>query len=146
MHALTKTACVLLAAAAVTAAATALSASDPAPANPAAAVADAPAAIAAESAPAAPAEAAAMVVFPDGSERPTLNGVDETVQLRWPADTPYSPVVETVRDGDVEWFHHQDGSWSTTMRRLDTVSGNMVTLAPVFQPGPTKPQQLRQAR
>ncbi len=103
------------------------------------------AATAAVSAPAiAPAVAAApQITFPDGSQRPVLNGVTESVALQWPADASYSPVVATVRDGDTEWFRHRDGSWSTTLRLLDQATGNYVTMSPVYLPAVPKEKRLR---
>lgn len=102
-------------------------------------------AVAAPAAPATAPAAAAVptITFPDGSQREVLNGVDEPVLLQWPDDLPYAPVVGSVRDGDTEWFAHGDGSWSTTLRRLDRVTGKYVTLAPVFTPGPLRPARLR---
>jgi hypothetical protein len=117
--------------------------------TPDAAAAPAPvAAITADAAASAPAarETAAtapQVTFPDGTTRPALNGVDEPTQLQWPPDRPYAPVVATVRDGEVEWWKHADGSWSTTLRRYDTASGRWLTLTPLFQPAEVKPTQLR---
>ncbi len=102
---------------------------------PAAAPAAPPAAIAAA--------VGAVVTFPDGTTRPTLNGVDESVALQWSGDRPYAPVVAIQRDGDTEWFHHADGSWSTTLRRLDQATGKIVTLCTLFEPGPAKTAQLR---
>ena len=54
-----------------------------------------------------------------------------------------APVVATIRDGGTEWFQHQDGSWSTTLRLLDQATGRYVTMCPVYQPGPSQPKKLR---
>jgi len=127
------------AAAAPVADTTAKDAAAPAPVAAAAAVAVAAAALTQQAA----AANSPQVTFPDGTTRPALNGVDEPARLQWPPDRPYSPVVDTVRDGEVEWWKHGDGSWSTTLRRYDTAAGRWITLTPLFQPAEVKPAQLR---
>jgi hypothetical protein len=129
----------LLAAALGAAAAWPEATTTPAAAEPAAA---APAVDTAAAARASTAEAP-RITFPDGSSLPVLNGVDEPIALDWPADTPYSPVVATVNDQGFDWFKHADGSWSTTMRRLDSATGKYVNLATLFQPAPAGSTQMR---
>lgn len=96
--------------------------------------------------PAAPLPASgAVITFPDGSTRPTLNGVDEAVRLQWSNDRAYAPVVEIVKDGEREWFRHADGSFSTTLRLLDQATGKYMTVCPLYErmPGPPKGRRLR---
>lgn len=74
--------------------------------------------------------------FPDGSTRPALNGVTEVLEIPWPSDRPWSPVVEQVQHNDVDWFRHADGSFSTTIVRKEEVSGRMVQMPLCFTPAP----------
>ena len=74
--------------------------------------------------------------FPDGSTRPALNGVTEVLEIPWPSDRPWSPVVEQLHHNDVDWFRHADGSFSTTIVRKEEVSGRMVQMPLCFTPAP----------
>ena len=74
--------------------------------------------------------------FPDGSTRPALNGVTEVLEIPWPSDRPWSPVVEQVHHNSVDWFRHADGSFSTTIVRKEEVSGRMVQMPLCFTPSP----------
>lgn len=110
---------------------------------PAPAVAEAVAPAAAPLPPATP--PAAQVTFPDGSTLPALNGVTEPIVLQW-GNRPYSPVVAKIADEQgVEWYRHQDGSWSTTRMVQDRVRGIDVATGQVFNPSPVKPQTPLQA-
>lgn len=74
--------------------------------------------------------------FPDGSTRPALNGVTEVLEIPWPSDRPWSPVVEQVHHNNVDWFRHADGSFSTTIVRKEEVSGRTVQMPLCFTPAP----------
>lgn len=74
--------------------------------------------------------------FPDGSTRPALNGVTEVLEIPWPSDRPWSPVVEQVHHNSVDWFRHADGSFSTTIVRKEEVSGRTVQMPLCFTPAP----------
>lgn len=74
--------------------------------------------------------------FPDGSTRPALNGVTEVLEIPWPSDRPWSPVVEQVHHNNVDWFRHADGSFSTTIVRKEEVSGRMVQMPLCYTPAP----------
>lgn len=97
----------------------------------------------AAAAPGTPATAGAALTFPDGSKRPTLNAVPTDLTLDWPAGRPYSPVVDVVTNGNgVAFYRHEDGSFSTTLTRVESVSGKTVHMASTYTPGPT-PSELR---
>lgn len=64
-----------------------------------------------------PPPGAAVITYPDGSHYPTLNGVTAPIKLNWSSDRPYSPIVDTMYDGELNqlyWYVHEDGSYSTT--------------------------------
>jgi hypothetical protein len=64
-----------------------------------------------------PGPGAAVIVYPDGTRYPTLNGVAAPIKLNWSSDRPYSPIVGTMYDGELNqlyWYVHADGSYSTT--------------------------------
>ena len=64
-----------------------------------------------------PSPGAAVITYPDGSRYPTLNGVTVPIVLNWSSDRPYSPIVDTMYDGELNqlyWYVHKDGSYSTT--------------------------------
>jgi hypothetical protein len=105
-----------------------------APATPPAAVVQAPAPApkpASEPAPKKP-----MARFSNGVEVELLNGVKDPVALPWPAGRPWSPIQEKVHDDrGLDWYHHRDGSWSTTQMCTDEVSGKLVGVGNVFTDG-----------
>lgn len=106
-----------------------------APAPTATAATNVPAAAAAADA----APAAAVATYPDGSTMPLLNGVREPVTVQWPANRPFSPIVETVADErGVSWYRHRDGTWSTVRMLRDAVRGLDVATSQVFSPMPVK--------
>jgi hypothetical protein len=86
-----------------------------------------------------------MARFSTGVEVALLNGVKEPVDLPWPAGHPWSPIAETVHDSrGLDWYRHQDGSWSITLMRMDTVKGHEVAVGLVFtDAGPPIPTQMR---
>ncbi len=58
---------------------------------------------------------AGSLTLPDGSSVPCLNGVKDTLRLKWPGGA-YSPIVSTrLDDRNLHWYVHADGSQSTTM-------------------------------
>lgn len=81
---------------------------------------------------------APAVVFPDGTRLPALNGVQETVTIRWPAAT-FPAVVERVVSKGQEWYFHADGSWTTVTTVFDQAKGRLVTIPQVFTPTDPKP-------
>ena len=72
-----------------------------------------------DAAPAAPAAPVTVkppkpgkVLFPDGSRADAVNGVTEDVTMGW-ENRPYSPMVRIINYHGVEWYEHQDGTYST---------------------------------
>lgn len=81
--------------------------------------------------------APAQAKFPDGTARTALNGVTVPLTIDWPGQRPYSPVVEVVtNENGVSFWKHADGSFSTTLVRVETVSGKVVQFAQTYTPGP----------
>src|SRR5687768_17441850 len=72
--------------------------------------------------------------FPDGSSRPALNGVTEELVIPWPAGRPWSPVVEQLTHGGTDWCRHADGSFTTTLVRVETVSGKELQIPLCYTP------------
>jgi hypothetical protein len=88
-------------------------------------------------APAAAPEAAVAsgsMRYPDGSSRPALNGVTQELVIPWPSGRPWSPVVEQLTHGGTEWCRHADGSFSTTVVRVETVSGKELQIPLCYTP------------
>lgn len=80
----------------------------------------------------------AVTTFPDGSTRPALNGVTTDLTIEWPTNRPYAPVVEVVTNNDgVAFYKHADGTFTTTLVRVETISGRTVQFAQTYTPGPT---------
>jgi len=73
--------------------------------------------------------AGGMLELPDGSRVPALNGVKAPAALVW-GDAPWSPIVGTTRSEGVDWFVHEDGTYSTTVEvfRSDLGRTDPVTL------------------
>ncbi len=124
-------------------------ANEPAAANPAAGAATPPP-IVGDVAPPKPAaarpadaRAAANVRFPDGSTRPALNGVTADLAIDWPSGRPYAPVTGVVVNSEgVAFWQHADGSFTTTVVRTETRSGQEVQIPLCYTPGPA-PGELR---
>lgn len=56
-----------------------------------------------------------MLVFPDGTALPPLNGVEKPGPVQWPEGRPYSPVVgKHTEPNGLEWYDHADGTMTTT--------------------------------
>lgn len=118
----------------------------PAPGQQPAPVAEAPppamlqAPMPVESKPALPTPKPVMARFSTGVEVALLNGVQESVGLPWPADRPWSPIAETVHDHrGIDWYRHADGSWSTTVMRMDEAKGVEVGVGIVYTDGGPPP-------
>jgi len=81
-------------------------------------------------------------VQPDGQRLPLLNGVRESVVLKWPSDEPYSPIVgRRVESRGGEWYVHADGSRSTVKMVWRSDLGRAVAatvLARPTEPAPMK--------
>lgn len=99
-------------------------------------VAEAPAEPAPVAAPAAAASAGTMQ-FPDGSSRPALNGATQALEVPWPAARPWSPIVETVHHGGTDWYRHADGTFTTTIVRIEEVSGKELQIPLCCTPRPS---------
>jgi hypothetical protein len=79
----------------------------------------------------------AKTSFPDGTTLTALNGVTVPLRIDWPGNRPYAAVVEVVtNDNGVAFYKHADGSFSTTLQRIETVSGKLVQFAQTYTPGP----------
>lgn len=74
--------------------------------------------------------------FPDGAVRPALNGVTMELEVPWPADRPYSPIVATVSNAGTDWYQHADGSFTTTIVRTEVQSGKEVQIPLCYTPEP----------
>lgn len=62
-------------------------------------------------------EASSLWLLPDGTRVPMLNGATDAPPLAeyWGSAVPWSPIVGIERnDQGVDWYRHQNGSWSTT--------------------------------
>ena len=78
-----------------------------------------------------PGPGAAVITYPDGSRYPTLNGVTGPIKLNWTSDRPYSPIVGTMYDGELNqlyWYVHADGSYSTTAMMQNRRGGPLVPM------------------
>ncbi|MCA8949496.1 MAG: hypothetical protein KDE27_08325 [Planctomycetes bacterium] len=82
-----------------------------------------------------------MLLLPDGGYVAPLNGVTNPPKLIW--DNPeWSPIVRIEHNGELDWYVHADGSYSTTLwmwrkdlGRMDAVSYSLHPRDPV----PTAP-------
>lgn len=91
-------------------------------------------------APASVQDGAPGLRLPDGTRVALLNGATRDVELVWPADRAFSPIVGTRRHAGLDWYVHADGTQSTTqvvfradLGREDVVAvvGAPITVAPV---------------
>lgn len=56
-----------------------------------------------------------VLLLPDGSKVPVLNGAWGAPALDWPSDRPWSKIIGRERDdSNLEWYVHADGSRSIT--------------------------------
>ncbi|MEZ6036498.1 MAG: hypothetical protein R3F29_03385 [Planctomycetota bacterium] len=102
----------------------------PAPAN--GTVEPAPAAAA------APRDHARDLQLPDGTLVPALNGAVDAAPLKdyW-GPFPWSPIVGVERSSaGVDWYRHQDGSYSTTQMVWRSDLGREAAMTRVAHPGP----------
>lgn len=118
-----------------------LAAARPVPAPPSLPVTRATAAIPAAAAvpPPAAATASTQLELPDGTFVPTLNGATDAAPLaRYWGPYPWSPIVGTERSSaGIDWYRHQDGSYSTTQMVWRQDLGREAALTRVAHPGPT---------
>lgn len=88
---------------------------------------------------------------PDG-DVPSLNGVQQVVELSWAADRPYARIVGKQTDvNGYQWYEHADGTFTTTyyiwrkdLGRYDAQSivkhpANPVPMLPEETPGHRSP-------
>jgi hypothetical protein len=86
----------------------------------------------------------AVLLLPDGSTTPALNGVTETLRMPWPVDRPYSAIVgiETVQGS--EWYVHEDGSRSTSLMNWRSDLGREAPMSLVANPPESLPASFNQ--
>lgn len=74
--------------------------------------------------------------FPNGTLVEPLNGVTDPALCVW-GDAPWSPIVRKEHNGNMDWYVHADGTYTTTMMqwRSDLKREDAVTLCL----HPTKP-------
>ena len=119
------------------------------PLNPGA-LAAAPAPVTANTPPAQPdgpppAPSRGKAVYPDGSEHPALNGVEERIQVAWPGQVPFSPIVGQFVDADgLHWYRHEDGSQSTTKMAWRKDLGRNAAMTLVANPTKATPVLLEE--
>ncbi len=89
--------------------------------------------------PTAPAAAEKLLTLPDGSRVPLLNGVDQVPAYGWPHDRPWSPIVGKIREGDLDYYVHADGSRSTTMMVWVPQRQRREAVGVVQNPAPVQP-------
>lgn len=73
-----------------------------------------------------PADRSKYLELPDGSFVPTLNGATNVAPLAkfWGSQVPWSPIVGIERnDQGIDWYRHENGSYSTTQMVLVSRSG-----------------------
>lgn len=81
-----------------------------------------------------------QLLLPDGTSVPALNGaVDAAPLARYWGPWPWSPIREVVRDRGVDWYRHDDGSFSTTQMVWRSDLGREAAMTRVAHPGPTPP-------
>jgi hypothetical protein len=76
--------------------------------------------------------------LPDGSFVPALNGaVGATRLAEYWGPLPWSPIVAVERSSaGIDWFRHQDGSYSTTQMVWRKDLGRYEAMTRVAHPGP----------
>ena len=85
----------------------------------------------------------AVASYPDGTRMPALNGATDSVQMPWPPQRPWSPIVDKVVDHGQEWYRHADGCWSTTVTTWDPAAREYRTAGQLFEPVPAGQTVLR---
>ncbi|GAB4140891.1 MAG: hypothetical protein Fur0037_07560 [Planctomycetota bacterium] len=80
------------------------------------------------------------LLLPDGTYVPALSGaVDAAPLARYWGPLPWSPIVEFVRSGGIDWYRHEDGSFSTTQMVWRSDLGREAAMTRVAHPGPEPP-------
>lgn len=73
--------------------------------------------------------------FPDGTTRPTLNGVADSLAPSFTDCVPFAPIVGTERDyHGIDWYVHANGVRSTSFR-----DGRGLPFACAYAPGMPRP-------
>lgn len=81
-----------------------------------------------------------VIVYPDGSRMPALNGVTRPPKPTYPDWLKFTPVVRTVRGADGrDWYEHQDGSRTTTYWTWRAELGRWDAVADLMVPAEQKP-------
>lgn len=81
-----------------------------------------------------------LVYYSNGKTAPLLNGVEMAVEIRWPSDTPWSPIARKIVDENGrEYYQHEDGSLSTTVVMTDHVNDQLVGVGQVWNPAKVRP-------
>ena len=70
---------------------------------------------------------------------PVLNGAYGAPKLLWPPERPWSPIVDKLYSGGLDWYRHADGSLSTTQLVYDTARGYRVPTSQVANPTKSLP-------
>ncbi|MCA8948283.1 MAG: hypothetical protein KDE27_02200 [Planctomycetes bacterium] len=81
------------------------------------------------------------IELPDGSFVPALNGAIDAAPVGdfW-GPQPWSPIVGVERNSvGLDWYRHEDGSYSTTQMVWRSDLGRNVAMTRVAHPGPTPP-------
>ena len=77
--------------------------------------------------------------FPDGSYLPALNGAINAKAVVF-RGRPFAPVIGKKKDSSgVEWYEHEDGSFSTTRKWYRKDLGRMESITQVAHPTDPKP-------
>lgn len=80
-----------------------------------------------------------LLELPDGSFVAALNGARDVAPLRhyWSAQRPWSPIVALERSSaGIDWYRHEDGSYSTTQMVWRSDLGREDAMTRVAHPGP----------
>ncbi|MFO1076897.1 MAG: hypothetical protein U1E73_04125 [Planctomycetota bacterium] len=75
--------------------------------------------------------------LPDGTFVPALNGATDAAPLStyW-GPFPWSPIAGIERADGVDWYRHEDGSYSTTQMVWRSDLGTQAAMTRVAHPGP----------
>jgi hypothetical protein len=90
-------------------------------------------------APAAKPDHSHELELPDGTFVAALNGAVDPAPLQqfWGSQVPWSPIVGVERnDQGVDWYHHANGSYSTTQMVWRSDLAAYVAMTRVGHPGP----------
>ena len=81
------------------------------------------------------------LVLPGGTAVAALNGVVEEIELLWPENRPWSPIISTELNGGLQWYVHADGSKSTTQMLFRSDLGRETAISLVQNPMKAAPTQ-----